>query len=476
MSSGKDAFLGKEPVRKLILKLSIPAMVAMLVNALYNVVDTIFVGRGVGSFAIGGLAIVFPIQIMVMALAMMFGIGSASIVSRALGAGEREKAADTVGNGMILGFLFGVLICIAGYLFMDPLLLFFGATETLLPYAKSYMSYILPGSIFLSVAMVSNNIIRAEGRALVSMSVMLTGAISNILLDPLFIFVLKMGIRGAAIATVISQFLAFSLAIWFFFVGKKSIHHLRPHNFILKARIVRETIIIGFPAFVRQFAGSFLMILVNNALKTSGGAKGDFYISAFGVVNRILTFGLMPLFGISQGFQPIAGYNYGAKKYNRVKESIWVSLGISALLSLLFFLVTMIFAEKILWVFSTDTELIEIGVTALRTIVLIVPIIGVQVVGATYFQAVGKAFPALILSLSRQVILLIPLLIILPPLLGVRGVWISFPIADLLSTALTGFWLYLQIKKLDEAHASIVQKKKEDLGIETAISASSSGE
>ena len=442
--------LGTEPIRKLVVKLSVPAVVAMFVNALYNVVDTIYVGQGVGPLGIGGIAVAFPLQMVVMALAMMFGIGSASIVSRALGAGDKEKAVKAVGNGLILALFCGICLTVIGYLFMEELLIFFGATEALLVYSRDYLSVVLPGSIFLSAAMASNNLIRAEGKAKTSMAFMLVGAVSNIILDPIFIFGLRMGIKGAALATVISQFFAFLCVIWFFGIGRKSVHKLSARHFIPDFPLLRETTIIGFPAFVRQFAGSFLTILVNNALRTHGAQSGDFYISAFGVVNRLLMFGLMPLFGIAQGFQPLAGYNYGARRFSRVKESVWVSLKISVIISVVFFLLVIFFTRGILSIFSSDEQLMDIGTQALRIIVMMAPIIGIQVVGATYFQAVGKALPALVLSLSRQVILLIPLLIILPRLFGVMGVWVSFPVADFLSTALTGVWLLFELRRLDK--------------------------
>jgi putative MATE family efflux protein len=436
--------LGSEHIGKLLLRLSLPAMFAMFITALYNVVDTIFVGRGVGAHAIGGLTVAFPFQIIIMAVALMIGVGSASIVSRALGSGDPERASSTAGNAFSLSAVSGILVAVLGLIFTDPILSLFGATENLLLYAREYVGVVLFGAPFISVAMASNSLVRAEGKAAVAMITMVIGAGLNIILDPIFIFVFQLGIKGAALATVVSQFVSFAYITIFFLSGRSSLEmkfsHLLPNWSVLK-----EMTILGFPAFVRQFAATFLVVIINNGLRLYGG---DLAIAAFGTVNRVLMFAVMPIFGIMQGFQPIAGYNYGARRYDRLGRVLKLANTASTLVALFFFTIMISMPSLILRAFSADPRFIEIGTHAMRIIILILPLVGLQMIGATFFQAIGRAFPSLILSLSRQVILLIPLLLILPIFLQMDGIWLSFPIADGLSTLITMLWVRHEWKKI----------------------------
>jgi putative MATE family efflux protein len=436
--------LGSQSIGKLLLRLSVPATVAMLVMALYNVVDTIFVGRGVGTDAIGGLTIVFPFQIIVMAFANMIGIGTASVVSRNLGSGNRERAYTAGGNAFAVSIGFGLIVTILGYALLNPILRLFGATPVLLGYARDYLSVILAGSVFITFAMATNNIVRAEGRATVAMLTMVLGAVANMILDPIFIFALKMGIRGAALATVISQFFSFLFLLFFYLSGRSSLKirliHLKPVSGVLK-----EIFALGVPAFIRQGGMSLVLILVNNLLGRYGG---DIYISVFGVIFRILHFVLMPLAGLVQGFQPITGYNYGAGKIERVKYGVRLSLLISSTLAVLGFLILSLLPGPIFRIFSADSNLIQAGMPVLRVVVLIVPLIGIQMIGAAYFQAVGKARPAFFLGLSRQFIFLLPMMIVLPLAFGLWGVFAAFPAADFLSTLVTGLWLWKDVRTL----------------------------
>lgn len=437
--------LGSESIWKLLFKLSLPATIGMMVQALYNLVDTIFVGRGVGTVGITGITLAFPVQMLVMAIAQMVGIGGASIISRALGEKNIQKAEKTMGNILTLVILISASISILGLIFINPLLSLLGTNPASLNAAKDYLSIILFGTIFFSFSMASNNIVRAEGNAKIAMYTMLISAGLNILLDPIFIFGFNLGIKGAAIATVLSQATTAFYLIYYFFSGKSSIK-LHFKNFKLKTNIVTETLAVGSSAFVRQSAGSLLTILLNNILMTYGGVL---YVAVYGLTNRLLMFVLMPLFGVAQGFQPIAGFNYGAKNYNRVKEVTKASIITTTILSSIGFLILMLFPNQLLSVFTTDKNLISTASMALKIIILFLPLIGIQVIGATMFQAIGKAFSSLILAMSRQIIFLIPLIYIMPTFFGINGVWISFPISDFLATLLTSILFYFQIKKFN---------------------------
>jgi len=441
------ARLGEERISKLLVNLSLPATIGMMVNALYNLVDTIFVGRGVGAIAIGGLTIAFPIQMVIMAFAQMIGIGAASAISRSLGAKDIEKADYAAGNSFLCVIVLSSIIAAIGLTFTEPMLRLFGATDTILPYAKDYITIILWGSIFFSFAMSSNNLIRAEGNAKVAMVSMLIGAILNMILDPIFIFILKLGIKGAALATIISQFISFLFILTYLYSGKSSLkiklHHLKP-----KIHIITEILTVGSAAFFRQVTGSVVAIVVNNSLRIFGG---DIALIIVGILHRLTMFLFMPLFGVIQGMQPIVGFNYGAKKLDRVKEAIQLSLITTIAIATFGWLIAELFPFTIISIFTRNAEVIEKGSTIIRIVLSMIPVIGIQIVGAALFQSLGKAVPSLILSLLRQVLLFIPLVIILPRIfgLGLLGIWIAYPVADILSVILTALFLRSELKKMN---------------------------
>lgn len=439
-----DSILGREKIWKLLVKLSVPATIGMMVNAVYNFVDAIYIARGVGTNAIGGLAIAFPVQMLVMAFGGLLGMGAASVISRNLGSGNRERAATAVGNTLVLSSILGVVIAVVGLIFLDPLIYLLGASDILHGFAKDYLSIILIGGIFMTVAMVASVLVRSEGQAKVAMRIMIIGAGLNIVLDPIFIFVFKLGIAGAAWATTISQFVSFLYAI-IFYLRKRSAISLRRKSFMPQWSVLKEILALGFPAFIRQGGISIFMVLVNNTL---GHYGGDIYISAYGIINRIIMFVLMPIFGMVQGFQPIAGYNYGAKKPDRVKLTVKLSMAYLVVFGSSAALLLSIFPGFFVSLFSPDKNLIEVARGFLRIIVLMFPLIGIQFVGASFFQAIGKPIPSLILGMSRQYLLLIPLVIILPMIFGIDGVIASFPTADLLATVITVTWLIREMKKL----------------------------
>lgn len=440
--------LENEKIGKLLLKLSLPAAVGMIVNSLYNIIDTVFIGRGIGYLAIGGLTVAFPIQMLIMSLAQMIGIGAASAISRSLGAKDIERANHTAGNSFLAVGILGLFICILGLIFVDPILRIFGATDILLPYAREYIQIILIGSTYFSFVMSTNNLIRAEGNAKTAMFTMVIGAILNIFLDYIFIFPLNMGIRGAALATILSQFVSLIYVLVYMYSGKSSLrvklYHLKPDLSILY-----EIFAVGLPAFARQVGGSFVAIILNRSLIFYGG---ELAISVFGVINRVMMFLFMPLMGISQGMQPIAGYNYGAGRIDRVNEVVRLSIIATTVFATIGTLIGELFPHFIIGLFSDEQELIKSGAYAVRIVISLVPLIGAQLVGSTLFQALGKALPSLILSLLRQVILLIPLVLIIPRIynLGLLGIWLAIPLTDLLSIAITVMLLKREMIKINK--------------------------
>jgi putative MATE family efflux protein len=444
----EESFLGTQPIAPLLARLSVPAMIGMIVNALYNLIDTIFVGQGVGPLAIAGLGIAFPIQMLIGGFAQMYGVGAASIVSRRLGEQDEQAAADAAGTSLTITVVTALIITTLGLMFIDPLLMIFGSTQDILPYAGDYLSIILFGSVFLSLSMSSNNIIRAEGQSKIAMMIMIIGTGSNILLDPIFIFALDMGIRGAATATVISQVASATFAI-LFFARKRSRLPFTRKSFRLRPRIISEITVLGLPTFVRQTGTSIMTMSVNNMLRIFGG---DIAIAAYGMISKLRIFFLMPIFGIVQGFQPIAGYNYGAKKTDRVKQVLFLGIGVATAMGTVFMAIIEIFPRLLLSMFTSEAALLDLATPALRIAMMAVPFIGIQTVGATLFQSIGKSVPALFLGLSRQFIFLIPLILILPRIFGLGGVWIAFPIADTLATIVTSIWLFYEIRHLRRIH------------------------
>lgn len=446
------AELGEAPIGRLLLKMSLPATVAMMVNALYNLVDTIYIGRGVGTDGIGGLALALPVQMIIMAFGMAVGQGAASIVSRALGAEDDRRARRAAGNAFSLSFVLGLLTLVFGTLLLEPLLGLLGADfPAQKDHARDYLQIILIGAPFIAMTMVGNNLLRAEGKARVAMTVMLIGALANIILDPLFIFVFDMGVAGAAWATVIGQFLAFTYSSRFFIL-RRSLVQVKPRHWIPHRRIMGEIAALGFPTFVRQTGQSVVSILLNNLLGEYGG---PIYISAYGVVNRLIMFLFMPLFGLIQGFQPIAGFNYGARKYGRMRQTVKITILVTSGYTTAGFALLMLFPGFFAGIFTPDTDLIRTVSVVIRYVVAVFPLLGIQIVGGTYFMVVGKPVPSLILNLSRQFFILIPLLILLPPLFGMTGLLISFPAADLLATVITGIWFLTELRHLREMELTV---------------------
>lgn len=429
-------------LRKLLFRFSLPATIGLVVSALYNVVDTLYVGHGVGPLAIAGLAIVLPFQILMFAVGMMIGVGSGSIISRSLGRDDKHKAILTTGNGIILNFVISLMVMIPCYLLMDKILIFFGATQNIISYSRDYMGIIIFGFLFQSLNITGNNIIRAEGKPRASMYVLILGAVLNIILDPVFIFVFKMGVRGAAIATVLSQIFS-TLYIFLYFIYGKSIFKINLKMFKPDSFIIREILKIGFPSFLMSIVDSMIFILFNRAIIRYGS---DLYIAIMGIAIRVWDITIMPIIGISQGFSTITGFNYGAGKFERVKLILREALIWTTVISALSFIIVFGFPNLLLKIFTSDMNLISLGITPLRITTVFFITLGIQFIGGTLFQAIGKAVPALILNISRQIIFLIPAIIILPLFFKLNGIWFSLPFSDFLSTLMTSLFIIYELK------------------------------
>lgn len=436
--------LGEEKISKLLWKFSLPAIVGMVVNALYNVVDSIFVGHGVGEIGLAAVSIAFPIMIILMGFGMLVGVGAAAVVSLRMGENKQHEAEKILGNAFTLAAILSVTLSAGLLLYLDPILISLGAQASVLPYARDFTRIILWGSIFMYIGFGLNNIVRAEGNPQMAMSTVLISAGLNIVLNPLFIFTFDLGISGSALATVVSQSVS---AIWVlgYFLSKKSVLKLRLENLVLDWGIVISIFKIGMSPFLMQIAASLVTVLFNYSLLEHGG---ELAVAAIGVINRIAMLMLMPIFGLSQGLQPIIGYNYGAKNYARVTKALKIAIYAATIFSTAGFLLIQIFDEHIIRLFNDNPELISIGSYGMRIYLCMLPVIGFQIIGGNYFQAVGKAGYAIVLSMSRQVIILIPLLFILPGLFGLNGAWLASPIADLTSAVVTGIFLFREIHKL----------------------------
>lgn len=449
-SPHRTAFLGEERLFPLLLKMGIPAAVGMIVNALYNIVDTVFVGLGVGSLAIAALSIIFPIQMLVSALAQAIGVGSASIVSRRLGEKREEDAARTIGTAYASILLFTAVLAAGVFIFMRPLLSFFGASPAIMPYAIEYLSWVTPGFFFFAASMAASSLVRAEGNAKASMTGMIVGALLNTVLDPLFIFGFHWGVAGAAIATVISQ-LASCVFLFSLYFRKKTHVALKPAHFRIRGSILKESALLGTPAFVQSAGMSLLALVINTSLGRFGG---DQAITIYGMISKINMLVIFPILGMAQGFQPIAGYNYGAHRYDRVRGAIKTTVLTVLCIATFCFAILMIFPRAFMTMFSHDLDLVAAAARVMRMMLIFVPLAAVQIIGSTYFQAVGRKTQSIVLGLSRQFLILIPLVLILPHFLGLDGIWWSFPLADLLATTLTVSLLVGELRHLEDRQAA----------------------
>ena len=444
MSKSQSKVFGTDKISKLLIKQAVPAGIGMLIMSIYGIVDTIFVGHYVGVLGIAAITVVMPISFLISSIGMAIGIGGASIIARAFGGDDKEKAFDTFGNMISLTVILGLIIVSLGLAFQEPILQTFGAKGDILEPAKVYFKITLIGVPALAWAMMANNAIRAEGQATMAMMTMLIPAILNMILDPIFIVWFDMGLAGAAWATAISYFSSAAFTAWFLFFSGRSEIKIVLENLRVKIGIVKEIFSIGIVTIARQGTVSILMILLNQSLFNYGDESS---LAVFGIINRMMMFALFPVIGIMQGYQPIAGYNYGAGNNERVRAIINLSIKASTIIATVIFICIIAFSTAITSVFTTDENLLAQTPRALMIVFGATPLISVQLIGSAYFQAIGKSVPALILTLTKQGFFLIPLIIILPSFLGLDGIWWSFPIADVLSAIVTYWYLRREMRR-----------------------------
>ena len=464
MDRMNTSVLADKRIGRLMFKLTIPAFMGMFVMTLYNVIDTIFIGHYVGTDGIAGLSIVFPIQMLAMGMGMLTGMGGASVVSRLIGAQNVARAERALGNALCLNIILSTVIMVVGLSAAEFWLGLVGASETIMPYALDYMTFILVGMIFQTFSMANNGLITSEGNARVAMMGMVIGAGSNIVLDALFIIPLHMGIKGAAIATTIAHLIS---AIYFlnYWIRGKGYLRIQLKNFILELGIIKDIMIMGVSALGRTFAGSLSAIFVNRALAEYGG---DYAISTFGILNRIMMFATMPGMVVGHGLQPILGYNFGAKRFGLALKGIKIAMTVSTSWCIIAFFLLYFVPAPFIQIFSSDTELIEMASSASRNIFLVLYLMGLVFTGSMVFMAIGKAKEAFITSITQRALFLVPLVFILPPAMGIDGVWLSFPVSDGLSFILTLALLipvWRQFKRLgDQSQESLeIPEKSSEL-------------
>ena len=439
---GNATELGTQPIGKLLMQYAIPAIIAMTATSLYNMVDSIFIGQGVGPMAISGLAITFPFMNLGAAFGAMVGVGASTLISVKLGQRDYSMAQTVLGNVVTLNVIIGVVFSIVSLLFLDPILYFVGASPDTIGYARDFMQVILLGNIFTHMYLGLNAVLRAAGHPQKAMYATINTVIINIILAPIFIYVFKWGIRGAAIATVIAQIVSL---VWQFKIltNQNELLHLKKGIYSLQNKIVKNIIAIGLSPFCMNVASCFIVIFINKGLKEY---DGDLAIGAYGIVNRLVFICVMIVMGITQGMQPIAGYNYGAKQYQRVNTVLKLAIIGATIMTTLTFLIGEFVPELAVRLFTTDEGLISRAAEGFRIVVLVFPIVGFQMVTSNFFQSIGMANKAIFLSLTRQLLFLLPCLIILPTFLGASGIWWSMPISDAVASAVAAVMLYKQFQ------------------------------
>ncbi|MTI70873.1 MAG: MATE family efflux transporter [Firmicutes bacterium] len=449
--SKKQNRLGTEPIVSLLFKLSIPSILSMAIQALYNVIDSIWIGKYVGEKALSALSLAFPIQMILIAIAVGTGIGTSSLISRLLGQEKEKRACNVAEHVLLLSLCYGIILFLLGAFFSENLISLFTKDAELISLATRYIRIILMGSIALFLPMISNNILRGEGNTFIPMVTMLIGSILNIILDPLLIlgigFFPRLDIEGAAIATVFSRLIS-GMFILFMLLRNKNQIKLNLKHFKFDISIIKDIYKVGLPAMVMQFLASFMI----GGLNIIVGSYNETAIAALGIYFRLQSFVFMPVFGLNQGYMPIIGYNYGHGNPHRMKKTIKYGFIVAFTFTTLGFLLFQIFPEQLVNLFikksSNNTELLKIGTTTLKSISLAFPIIGPAIIGSTTFQAIGKGLPSLIMSFSRQIILLLPLAYILGKLGGLDAVWYSFPLSELVNSFIMAFWLTKTLKSV----------------------------
>ena len=449
--------LGTEKMSKLLLQQSLPASIGFLVMSFYQMVDVFFVSRyAEGEIAIAAITVVLPITFLISSFGMAIGVGGASVLARALGEGNTNKAQKTFGNQIKLTLGFVLFFVLVGYLFQDQLLRIFGANEEIIPYAKEYFNILLVGLPFLGWAMMTNNVIRAEGKPKVAMLTMIIPALSNIILDYILIYHLNIGIIGAALATSSGYILSGSYTLWFFLSGRSELS-LIPDNLKLDFDLIKEITSIGSITLVRQSMFSILAIVLYSQLnkwgliafeQTLGQSGGSHAIAIYGLIRGFTLFVAFPIIGIMQGLMPIVSYNYGAKNWQRVRQSVWLAVKWTTCISIILLSVITTFPQELIGIFTEDEDLLNHTPRVFRLIFISLPIMGIGFIGGAFFQAIGEPIPALVLTLARQGLFMIPIMYILSYFLGLDGVWFSMPLGEILAGTWAGIWLYMRVKNL----------------------------
>lgn len=439
--------LGTEKISKLLAEFSIPAIIGMIVNAIYNVIDRIYIGNAheLGGNGLAGITVGFPIMVIMLGLGILFGVGGATYFSIKLGEKKEEEATQILATTMAALIVVGIIITILGEIFLEPVLEMFGADQTIIGYSMDYMRIIFIGATFNILGFGVNSFVRADGQPRLAMITMFLGAGLNIVLDPIFIFIFKMGMQGAALATILSQIVSCIWVVYYFFKGD-SVHRIKFSQIKLDFNILSKTTMLGMPGFLLQIGSSALNIILNKMLLIYGG---NVAISGMGIVNSVQTLLIMPIIGLNQGTQPIISFNFGAKKYNRIKEVEGLAIKIATIIVIVGWIITRVFPEEIVGFFNREEELLKFGSYALKAWFLCLPVIGFQILAANLFQAIGKAKIAMLLTLSRQLLILMPAIVIFPKYWGINGLLHAGPFADGLSAIITGLFLLDEMKKMD---------------------------
>ena len=451
--------LSKSSISKLLWYYSLPSLIGTLVNALYNIIDRIYIGQGVGALAISGLALTFPIMNLLGAFGMLVGHGAAARVSLLLGNGNKQEANAILPNTFFLSLFFYVIVSSLTFIFLEPILYAFGASEQTLPYASEYLRIIIPGHIFTSLSYAYTNIMRASGHPMIAMNTLIMGALLNVLLDPIFIFWFDLGIKGAAYATVISMIISCVWIMHYFFRKDNTLSFWstvnsqqttdQPNNncerCIVNFALIKSILAIGLSSFLLHTATSLVNVLMNHTLQRYGG---DLAIGAFGIMTSFTSLIVMAIVGMAQGMQPIVGYNYGAKLYDRVKTTLKYCISIATIITTLGCVVALIFPHYIARMFTVDTNLINITASGLSIYASTFFVVGFHIIVTNYFQSIGRAGVSIFLSLSRQILLLIPFILLFPPIWGLSGAWMAQPVSNIISAAIAIVILSLHLKKL----------------------------
>ena len=437
--------LGTEKIGRLLKQYALPAIIAQTASSLYNMVDSIFIGQGVGPLAISGLAVTFPLMNLSTAFGTLVGAGAATMLSVLLGQKNYKAANKVLGNVVSLNVILGLLFMAAALIFIDPILYFFGASENTLPYAKEYIQIILYGNIVTHLYFGLNAAMRSSGNPKKAMALTIFTVVFNTILDPIFIFVFDMGIAGAAWATVIAQTAAM-IVVLKHFSDKSRAFHFEKGIFKLDPRVAKDSLVIGMGPFLMNAAACLVTLFINQQLRDY---SGDLGIGSYGICNRFIFMFIMICMGLNQGMQPIAGYNYGAKQYSRVKEVFWMTAKFGTIVTTICFCIGMFIPRLAAGIFTHDEALLNMSAEGMRILTIGFPIVGFQMIGTNFFQCLGMVKKSIILSLSRQLLFLLPLLYCLPLWMGANGVWMSFPISDVLSAILTAILLRRLFKKFN---------------------------